>query len=302
MTFSIDTFASDLKKAMDDASTSTSDVILSECISRLTALDAHQFANNAEHIMPQLELGKVYDSVCKLKGAYESSNIQLRESSTSDVIIARQIAATKVFRATLEKYSIDELMTVLKDSIPPGASIGEMIIHSSDELTILYGKVPPKFQSAVHNHTIFACICCLIGHEQNTIYTLNNGSMDVPPNVEKQFTVQPGQVIELPADVIHSISNPDDSVAHLLHIYGGDFKAVMNERTLWSSEELKAMPFSFPGLMKECCVRMKLSGNDEGLDAVADAIPSLVPVINEIVGKVAAGDDPAVPVQEHVSQ
>ena len=54
--------------------------------------------------------------------------------------------------------------------------------------------------------------------------------------------------------------------------------------------------------MKECCVRMKLSGNDEGLDAVADAIPSLVPVINEIVGKVAAGDDPAVPVQEHVSQ
>ena len=119
------------------------------------------------------ELGKVYDSICKLEHACE---LRIKQYLT-----ARQTAATKVFRATLEKYSIDELMTVLKDSIPPGASIGEMIIHSSDELTILYGKVPPKFQSAVHNHTIFACICCLIGHEQNTIYTLNNGSMDVPP-------------------------------------------------------------------------------------------------------------------------
>ena len=88
-------------------------------------------------------------------------------------------------------------------------------------------------------------------------------------------------------DVIHSISNPNDTTSHALHIYGGDFKAVMSERTLWSAEELKAMPMSFPTLMKECCVRMNMEGNDKGLDETAKAIPKLQPLINQIRGKAA---------------
>ena len=87
--------------------------------------------------------------------------------------------------------------------------------------------------------------------------------------------------------MIHSIANPNDTTSHALHIYGGDFKAVMSERTLWSAEELKAMPMSFPTLMKECCVRMNMEGNDIGLDETAKAIPKLQPLINQIRGKAA---------------
>ena len=47
------------------------------------------------------------------------------------------------------------------------------------------------------------------------------------------------------------------------------------------------MPMSFPALMKECCVRMNMEGNDIGLDETAKAIPKLQPLINQIRGKAA---------------
>ena len=161
-----------------------------------------------------------------------------------------------------------------------------MIVHSSDQLTILYARLPPKFMSAVHDHTIFACIASLVGEEQNTIYSLvEEGNKDIPPKVEKEFVIKPGEIAELAPDVIHSIANPSDSPSHSLHVYGGDFRSVMSERTLWTSEELKAMPFSFPGLMKESCIRMNKAGNERGLDATAKAIPALQPLIDSICGK-----------------
>ena len=215
-------------------------------------------------------------------------------ASASDVA-ARQAAAATYFRSVLEKCSIDEILTVLKESIPPDANVGEMIVHSSDDLTILYARLPPKFMSAVHDHTIFACIASLVGEEQNTIYSLVEGNKDIPPKVEKEFIIKPGQVAELSPDVIHSIANPSDSPSHSLHVYGGDFRAVMSERTLWTSEELKAMPFSFPGLMKESCIRMNTVGNARGLEATAKAIPALQPLIDSI-------STPAAPAADGMSQ
>ena len=204
-------------------------------------------------------------------------------AASANTVAAHQAAASDYFRSVLEKYSTDEILTVLKESIPPDANVGEMIVHSSDDLTILYARLPPKFMSAVHDHTIFACIASLVGEEQNTIYSLvGEGNKDIPPKVEKEFVIKPGQIAELPPDVIHSIANPSDSASHSLHVYGGDFRAVMSERTLWTSEELKAMPFSFPGLMKESCIRMNKAGNTRGLEATAKAIPALQPLIDSI--------------------
>ena len=63
---------------------------------------------------------------------------------------------------------------------------------------MIYARVPPFFMSAVHNHTLFACIGCLEGKEDNTIYSLQNGSVDLPPTIDRQFTITSGEVIELP--------------------------------------------------------------------------------------------------------
>lgn len=195
---------------------------------------------------------------------------------------ARQKAATEYLRLTLANYSKEDILSELQASVPEGASVGEMIVHTDDELTMLYARVPPKFMSAVHNHTIFACIGTLIGREENIIYSLDDGDAEKPPKIKEQFVVKAGEVITLDADVIHSIANPDDTVLHSLHVYGGSFPKVMEERTLWSSDELKAMKFSFPGLMKESCVRMKMEHNDKGLNEAANAIPALKPMIDQI--------------------
>ena len=47
----------------------------------------------------------------------------MNAASPSDAA-SRQAAATSYFRSTLEKFSIEEILTVLKDSVPPGAGIG----------------------------------------------------------------------------------------------------------------------------------------------------------------------------------
>ena len=113
-------------------------------------------------------------------------------------IKARQHAATKYFKKTLEKYGTEEIKVKLNEAIPAGADIGEMMMHNSSELTMIYARVPPLFMSAVHNHTLFACIGCLEGKEDNTIYSLQNGSVDLPPKIDRQFTITSGEVIELP--------------------------------------------------------------------------------------------------------
>ena len=48
-------------------------------------------------------------------------------------IKARQHAATKYFKKTLEKYGTEEIKVKLNEAIPAGADIGEMMIHTSDQ-------------------------------------------------------------------------------------------------------------------------------------------------------------------------
>eukprot|EP00978_Attheya_sp_CCMP212_P025741 scaffold83347_cov42-Attheya_sp.AAC.2 len=192
---------------------------------------------------------------------------------------ARQKAAAQYLRQVMDENSTEDILKVLHDSIPPGAGVGEMIIHASPELTMLYARIPPHFQSAVHDHTIFACIGCLVGVEENKFYEVEGNTI----SVDEEFALKPGNVLELDADVIHSIENPSDDTLHALHIYGGDFNAITAERTIWTSDELKPIGFSFPALMKESVKKMKMGGNDAGLGAVVEAIPALKPMVDAIM-------------------
>ena len=110
----------------------------------------------------------------------------------------QRIATRLGHEQTIEKYGTEEIKARLNEAIPAGADIGEMMLHTSNELTMIYARVPPYFMSAVHNHTLFACIGCLEGKEDNTIYSLQNGSVDLPPTIDRQFTITSGEVIELP--------------------------------------------------------------------------------------------------------
>ncbi len=190
----------------------------------------------------------------------------------------RQQAAKEYLQQTLDQNDLQHIVDSLEAAIPEGADIGEMIVHASPELTMLYARVPGRFQSGIHNHTVFACIGQLTGSETSTVY---NKKSDGNGLVEtEQLTSEVGQVISLPADAIHHIENPYEKVSSSLHIYGGDFHAIMDERSLWSYDTHEEINFNFQELIKESIKNMKTNGNQIGLDEIVKAIPSVKPLLD----------------------
>jgi len=184
----------------------------------------------------------------------------------------RRLAAKAYLEKTMQENDPLEMVRTLNAAIPKDASVGEMIVHTSPELTMMYGRVPPRFQSGIHNHTVFACIGQLVGAEVNTIYEKTADGKSL--TVARSERVNAGEVISMAEDAIHHIENPNDTTGSALHIYGGDFNAVMDDRSLWSFEDLQEKPFSFQGLVAEAVKGMKQNGNQVGLDELVKAIPA----------------------------
>ncbi len=56
-----------------------------------------------------------------------------------------------------------------------------MIVHASEELTMLFARIPPRFQSGIHNHTLFACIGQPEGEEVGTIFEPDETGTGIKP-------------------------------------------------------------------------------------------------------------------------
>lgn len=189
----------------------------------------------------------------------------------------RELAAKTYLEKVLHENNLAEIADVLDAAIPANADVGEMIVHTSPELTMLYARVPARFQSGIHNHTVFACMGQLEGSEVSTVYKKTADGKRL--TVVETLTVHAGGVMSLPADAIHHIENPDNAVARSLHIYGGDFGAVMDQRSLWDADDHKEKAFSFEELISQSIKTMKANHNRIGLEAVAKAIPATRPLI-----------------------
>ena len=198
-------------------------------------------------------------------------------ASTVASVAARQPAARAYLEKTMAENDPADIIAVLDAAIPEGADIGEMIVHASPELTMLYARVPPRFQSGIHNHTVFACIGQLAGGEIGVAYERDPDGGGL--RVKKQVSIKAGEVASLPADAIHHIENPNQTTGSALHIYGGDFGAVMDQRSLWTTDGHAEIPFNFQALLGESIKAMKASGNQAGLDALVEAIPAVKPLV-----------------------
>ncbi len=190
----------------------------------------------------------------------------------------RRQAAKAFLEKTMAENDMADIIGVLDAAIPEGADIGEMIVHTSPELTMLYGRVPPMFQSGIHNHTVFACIGQLAGEEVGTIYEKTAEGDGL--RVVKMVSIKAGEVRSLPEDAIHHIENPNEETGSALHIYGGDFGAVMGQRSLWTSDGYEEKPFNFQALLAESVKAMKMSNNKKGLDELVKAVPAVKPLVD----------------------
>ena len=184
--------------------------------------------------------------------------------------------AKKYLEQTMADNDLTHIVNTLEAAIPADADIGEMIVHSSPELTMLYARVPPRFQSGIHNHTVFACIGQLVGTEISKVYSQTAEGL----NISETMRANVGEVISLPEDAIHHIENPNDTTGSSLHIYGGDFYAVMDDRSLWSFDAHEEKAFSFQELVRESIKGMHMNHNKTGLEEIAKAIPSAKPMID----------------------
>jgi predicted metal-dependent enzyme (double-stranded beta helix superfamily) len=201
----------------------------------------------------------------------------------------QQQAVKDLMAKVYAENSTDAIIEVLNAATPPGASISEMILHADDDMTLLWAQIPPRFQSAIHDHSIWANILPLLGDEKNVIFEEEKSptSGDVVEDgdnkltVVKEVVVHPGEILKLPADAIHCIENISEIPARSLHVYGGNFKTIDHERTLWSWKTKEKLPFSLPGVVKEGLSRMADEGNTIGLDAIAKAMPKFEPLVEQ---------------------
>ena len=87
-----------------------------------------------------------------------------------------------------------------------------------------------------HNHKMWALIGIYTGREDNILWRRSEEGVTAC-GAEALFA---GDALALPANVIHSVTNPLERFTGGIHIYGGDFFAT--PRSQWDPETREEQP------------------------------------------------------------
>lgn len=131
----------------------------------------------------------------------------------------------------------------LADTFQPRQA-GLTRLYVSDELTVLNVVWAPAMRLRPHDHRMWATIGIYSGGEDNTLFRRHKGTL--AESGGKALRV--GDHCLLGDDTIHAVSNPTDSFAGAIHIYGGDFFAT--PRSEWDPESLTERPFDVEALLQ----------------------------------------------------
>ena len=107
---------------------------------------------------------------------------------------------------------------------------GIHVMHRSPTLTIFAATWTPQMNLMPHDHLMWALIGIYTGREDNIFWRRSNAGVTAY-GAEALFE---GDVAVLPADVIHSVTNPLERFTGGIHVYGGDFFATT--RSQWNPE------------------------------------------------------------------
>ena len=112
-----------------------------------------------------------------------------------------------------------------------------VIVHRSDELTILGLDVAAGFVSAPHDHRLWAVVGIYQGAEDNVFYRRE------PDGIREtgRAVLGEGECLALPADAVHRIANSGAGTMRGLHVYGGDLFATA--RSEWDDVTGEESPF-----------------------------------------------------------
>ena len=110
-------------------------------------------------------------------------------------------------------------------------------IHRSSDITILNVVWAPLMVLLPHNHNMWASIGIYSGREDNILWEQRDNRV----KAIGAASLSEKEVFGLPADAIHSVTNPIGRLTGAIHIYGGDFFAA--GRSEWDAETLTERPW-----------------------------------------------------------
>jgi predicted metal-dependent enzyme (double-stranded beta helix superfamily) len=137
---------------------------------------------------------------------------------------------------------LDVLAHAVRDPGAVSVAVGEpreaglRVLHRSKTLTIFCATWTPRMNLMPHNHLMWANIGIYSGREDNILWRAASGRIEAY-GAKALFR---GDAVALPADVIHSVTNPLVRFTGGIHIYGGDFFAT--PRRQWDPETLAEEP------------------------------------------------------------
>lgn len=110
------------------------------------------------------------------------------------------------------------------------------VLKRSKSLTIFSATWTPNMNLMPHNHRMWAAIGIYAGREDNILWRRT------PERIEAfgAKALFAGDTVVLPADAIHSVTNPLARFTGGIHIYGGDF--FDTARSQWDPETLAEGP------------------------------------------------------------
>jgi len=111
------------------------------------------------------------------------------------------------------------------------------VIHRSPTLTIFAATWTPRMSVMPHNHLMWASIGIYAGREDNILWKRASCGRIGSCGAKALFAKD---VVALPADVIHSVTNPLNRFTGGIHIYGADF--FDQPRSQWDAESLEEKP------------------------------------------------------------
>ena len=154
-----------------------------------------------------------------------------RERFVEDCLKAgREADRQEAIREVLTR-AVSDPDAVLKGIGEPKAA-GLDVLHRSADLTIFAAAWAPRMNLMPHDHRMWALIGIYTGREDNIFWKRREGGIHAG-GANALFA---GDVASLPAEVIHSVTNPLLRFTGGLHIYGGDFFAT--DRSQWNPETL----------------------------------------------------------------
>jgi predicted metal-dependent enzyme (double-stranded beta helix superfamily) len=113
---------------------------------------------------------------------------------------------------------------------------GIVPIHRSETLTIFNARWTPQMNLMPHDHLMWANIGIYTGREDNIFWHDSEDGL----RASDAAALFQKDAVELPLDVIHSVTNPLLRFTGGIHIYGGDF--FDTTRSQWDPETMLQEP------------------------------------------------------------